>query len=50
MGNNKRLPIQKFSKKVKLDRNERGLPLPIQFRAETFECLMVMVDRKEQPY
>ena len=49
MGNNKKLPIQKFSKKVKVDRKERGLPLPIQFRAETFEWVMVMVDRKEQP-
>ena len=49
MGNNKKLPIQKFSKKVKVDRKERGLPLPIQFRAETFEWVMVMVDRKERP-
>ena len=45
MGNNKKLPIQKFSKKVIVDRKERGLPLPIQFRAETFEWVMVMVDR-----
>ena len=49
MGNNKKLPIQKFSKKVKVDRKERGLPLPIQFRAETFEWVMVMVDRKGRP-
>ena len=34
---------------VKVDRKERGLPLPIYFRAEISKWVMEMVDRKERP-
>ena len=53
MGNfhyyHQKLPKLKFLIIINVDRKERGLPLPIQFRAENSKWVMVMVHRKERP-